>query len=215
VVDTHLRAAREPRSRFYDGAVYGRMIDPLLAGVHGFVVSHLPEGARVLDACCGTGALTVKLAQAGRDAVGIDLSPANIAYAERCGTEAALPNLRFAVRDVGRLDDYMDAAFDVATIVLALHEMPTDARAPVLRELARVAGKVVIVDYRVPMPWNFAGVRNRVIEITAGREHFGAFRDFTRRGGLGTLVGECDLEVVSERTLDKGTLDVITVTTRR
>ena len=64
----------------------------------------------------------------------------------------------------------------------------------------------MVFDFSVPMPWNLAGVRNRVIEFSSGPKHFGGFRYYNRRGGLDTIVAEAGLECVRERTLDQGTL---------
>lgn len=205
-IDERSVAARAPRSMRYDGDRYARYADPLLRGVHSNVTNHLPEGERVLDACCGTGALSRLIARSGREVLGIDLSPENIAHAERQQTGSSNP--RFELGDVSRLDKYEEQSFDVATVVMALHEMPNACRGPVLRELARVARTVMVVDFEAPMPWNVAGVRNRAIEAVAGGEHFRSFRDYLRRGGLGSLIKESGLHVVSKRTLDSGTLRV-------
>jgi 3-oxoadipate enol-lactonase len=209
VVDAKASATRTPRSKLYDGATYGRLVEPMLAGLHGFVAENLPDGQRVLDACCGTGALTRKLSASGRDVLGVDLSPRNIAYAESRPTRG---EARFAVNDVSHLDEHADEAFDVATVVLALHEMPHGCRAPVLRELARVARKVMVVDFNAPMPWNVAGVRNRAMEMAAGSEHFNAFRDYSRRGGLPSLADAAGLQIESQRLIDSGTLRVQVLT---
>jgi SAM-dependent methyltransferase len=203
-----MSSRRQPRSRFYDGSVYGRFVDPLLDGVHAFVVSHLPAGQRVLDACCGTGALSLRLARSGKEVVGVDLSPRNIEHAERQRLAATLDNVRFEIGDVAYLERWADREFDVATLVLALHEMPADCRVPVLKEVARVAGRVLVLDYAVPMPLNLAGLRNRAIELTAGREHYLAFRNFSRHGGLDALVRAAGLHVGSARPLDSGALTV-------
>ena len=210
-VDPRAASARTPRSAFYDGATYGRMVEPLLDGVHTFVTRHLPEGERVLDACCGTGALANKLAAGGRRVVGINLSPKNVEYASN--RVDGSDNPRFELGDVSRLDEHPDDSFDVATVVMALHEMPSASRVPVLRELARVARKVMVVDFEAPMPVSLAGLRNRAVEFAAGSEHFRAFRDYSRRGGAPALAGEAGLAVESERLIDGGTLRVLVLRT--
>lgn len=196
--------SRATRSTFYDGSIYGRLVEPLLSGVHGFVADNLPDGERVLDACCGTGGLAHRMADVGRDVTGVDLSPRNIEFAQ---AHESGSSVTFEVCDVSELP-YEDDAFDLATVVLALHEMPTRSRVPVLRELSRVATRVLVVDYRAPMPRNAAGLRNRAIEAVAGRGHFTAFRDYSRRGGLTPLLDRAGLQLESERTLDGGTLVV-------
>jgi pimeloyl-ACP methyl ester carboxylesterase/SAM-dependent methyltransferase len=206
-VDAQAAARRTPRSTLYDGSAYGRLVEPLLAGVHGIVAERLPDGERVLDACCGTGGLGRRLSADGRDVVGVDLSPDNIAYAK---SHSDSSRLSFEVGDVSQLA-YDDDAFDAATIVMALHEMPAGCREPVLRELGRVARKVVAVDFNAPMPRNVAGLRNRAMEMAAGGAHFRAFRDYSRRGGLPALLAGAGLRVESERLIDDGTLRVQTL----
>ncbi len=195
---------RTPRSVLYDGVLYGRVIEPLLGGVHAFVAANLPGGDRVLDACCGTGGLARRIAAAGRQVVGVDLSPRNIEFARRRDTSSSLS---FEVGDVADLD-YDDQAFDVATVVMALHEMPEACRVPVLCELGRVAKRVVVADFAVPMARNVSGLRNRAVELAAGREHLRAFRDYSERGGLSPIIEAAGLRVDSERRLDRRTLTV-------
>ncbi len=203
--------ARAPRSRFYDGRLYAWILAPLLAGLHERVAREVPDGARVLDACCGTGAVALRVAPRCDRVLGVDLSPRMIAAAERARAASGQSNAAFRVGDVARLDDQVDASFDVAVIVLALHEMPAEARAPVLRSLARVARRVLVADFAAPMPWNPAGIRNRCLEVGAGREHFAGFRDYQRRGGMTPLAAEAGLAVVKERRIDAGAMVLVTL----
>lgn len=205
-----MTSGRAPRNTHYDGRIYGVLIEPLLSGVHTFVERHLPPGERVLDAGCGTGGLARRLAAAGRHVVGVDLSPRNITYAERRARAAGFDaqRVRFELGDVARLVAPGEGPYDVATIVMALHEMPSEQRVPVLQALASVADQVLIVDFAVPMPWNGAGLRNRAMELAAGREHFAGFRDYSRRGGLFPLIAQAGLVVASHRTIDAGSLQV-------
>jgi ubiquinone/menaquinone biosynthesis C-methylase UbiE len=157
--------------------------------------------------------LARKIAATGREVVGADLSPRNIEFARRAAAESSTPSVSFETGDVAHLS-YADGWFQTAAIVLALHEMPDDYRNPVVRELARVARHVLIVDFEVPMPRNAAGIRNRAMEVAAGRGHFGAFRDYSRRGGLPRLLESADVSVDSHRLLDGGTLAVYLVSRR-
>lgn len=206
--DDQVSNERSPRSVLYDGRIYGRIVEPMLAGVHSLVVDALPPGGPVLDACCGTGGLARRIAATGPEVVGVDLSPRNIDYARRAAAESSTESsVTFEIGDVAHLP-YGDDAFETATIVMALHEMPDDCRIPVLRELTRVARQVLIVDFEAPMPRNASGVRNRAMEIAAGNSHFRAFRDYSRRGGLDRLLDEAGVTVYSQRQIDSGTLVV-------
>ncbi len=203
-----MNVQREPSSNIYDGPFYGYVMEPLLRGLHRRIAKQEPLRGRVLDAGCGTGGLALALADTCDEVVGMDLSPRHVRFAERQRRRRGASNVRFEVGDVSHLPDFGDASFDAATLVMALHEMPTAARAPVLQELARVARRVVVVDFQVPMPRNLAGWRNRAIERLAGGEHYQGFRDFTARGGLSALVEEAGLVAAYTRTMDAGTLSM-------
>lgn len=199
-------APRKPRSRYYDGAPWGWLIDPLTSGVQDFVAEKVGAGARVVDVGCGTGLLALRLAQRAAEVVGLELSPAMVAYANRRLAAAAAPNVTFVLGDAAaHLAARPDGAFDTATMAFVLHEMPAEARGRVLRESARVAGRVVCVEYMVPMPRSARGLFYRGLEMAAGPEHYRGFRDFGKRGGtpgvaasaglrcrrLGAVLGAC------------------------
>jgi ubiquinone/menaquinone biosynthesis C-methylase UbiE len=94
-----------------------------------------PPGARVLDAGCGSGVFTARLADAGADVVGVDLSEEMLAVARD-----RVPDGRFLQADVADGLDELDAdGFDV---VLCQHvlshveslETPFEAFARVLED---------------------------------------------------------------------------------
>jgi magnesium-protoporphyrin O-methyltransferase len=100
------------------------------------IASWLPEdlrGARVLDAGCGTGALSIALARRGADVLGVDVSPTLVGLAgERAPKDLAPGRATFAVGDMldpshGRFDYVvaMDSLIhyegaDIARVVSAL-----------------------------------------------------------------------------------------------
>ena len=205
---------RTPRSVRHDGRFYGRVVEPLLAGVHGFVVDKLPPGGPVLDACSGTGGLARRIAATGREVVGVDLSPRNVGYAREAAARSTTdPTVTFEIGDVAHLP-YDDDTFETATIVLALHEMPGHLRVPVVRELTRVARQVMVVDFTAPLPRNVSGIRFRTGEFAAGWDHFSAFRDYSARGGLPQLFDEAGAAAQSERQIDGGALSVVVIRRR-
>jgi SAM-dependent methyltransferase len=200
---------RAPRSRFYDGRLYARTLDPLLSRLHQYVADQVEPTGRILDVGCGTGDLVWRLAPRAREIVGIELSPAMVEYGNDRLEEKGLSNVSFVLGDATRaLGHLPDGHFDLATIVLVLHEMPTAAQPPVLSEVARVARRLLCVDFRAPMPWNLAGVRNRFFEITAGIEHYRAFREFQRGGGSPGAAERAGLPFEHVRYIDARTMEV-------
>ena len=87
-------------------------------------------GARVLDACCGTGDLALADARAGGRVTGVDFSAEMLARAER-----KAPEFDWVQADASALP-FADESFDVATVGFGIRNLE-DLEAG-LRELARV-----------------------------------------------------------------------------
>jgi SAM-dependent methyltransferase len=101
----------------------------------------VPPGSRVLDLGCGDGELLAALRPA--HGVGLDLSPAAIARAQRLHPE---PTLRFAVGDVALLEPPADGPFDFVLLVNLVGEL-TDVQGALerVRACCTPATRVVIV----------------------------------------------------------------------
>ncbi|MFI5315243.1 MAG: class I SAM-dependent methyltransferase [Myxococcota bacterium] len=111
-------------------------------------------GERVLDAACGRGATTARIAATGAQALGLDLLPENVAEAEvRFGRE---PGLRFALGDVTRLParaggvELEAGSFDAILCLEAGFHFGAKGRRAFLEESWRVlrpGGRLVLVDF--------------------------------------------------------------------
>ncbi len=164
---------------------YANLIDPLLAGARRLILDQVPEGASVLDAACGTGDLARQLARRCARVQGVELDRDMVVYASR----RAGPRERYLLADASALE-LPDDAFDLATLSMALHEMPPDRRVPVLTELLRVAPVVLVVDYAIPLPPVPTSLGVRLIERMAGVEHHAGFRSFREAGGVEPLAAQ-------------------------
>lgn len=197
------------RLRYYEGRPYVWVVEPLLRGLHALVAAQVTAGQRVVDVGCGAGGLALRLAPQARTVLGVDRSTAMIAAAERRPARRRVANLRFVAGDAATvLAAEPRDAFDVATLVLMLHELPTAERTPVLQAAAQAARRVLCVDFRVPQPRNLAGLRNRTLEVLAGPAHFQAFRDYVRRGGVPGLAAVAGLSYRHVRRVDGGSVDL-------
>ncbi len=209
VADARASSGRAPRSKSYDGALYAWLLDPINSELHGWVAHQVEPGARVLDVGCGTGALAFRLARTASEVVGVELSPAMVAYANRRVGVRGLGKVSFVLGDAATvLADRPDDSFDVATMVLVLHEMPADARARVLREAARLARRVLCIEYAVPLPRSPTGLLFRGLEMAAGSEHFRAFGDFNVRGGTDGIATAAGLSYRRLRTIARHAIEV-------
>lgn len=179
--------------------VYATFVDPLLLSTRRAVLRAVPAGARVVDVAFGTGDLARILSAKASDVHGVELSADRVRYASK----RAGPNLHFHEGDARSLP-FDDQQFDLATISMALHEMPASYRPQVLRELMRVAPEALVVDYSAPQPGNPVALGVRAIERVAGLEHFQGFQSFLEEGGIHGLAARLDLRAVLVEELVAG-----------
>jgi SAM-dependent methyltransferase len=119
------------------------------------------DGETILDAGCGTGALTSTLVERTKTAgiTGLDFSPAYIAHARQ---QIVLPRVEFMVGDICALP-FADGSFDRVLSLLVLHFVPQTEKA--VAELRRVARPGATVGATV---WDVRG------GLVAGRIFFDA-----------------------------------------
>ena len=110
-------------------------------------------GKRVVDACCGTGDLSLTFAEAGARVVGVDFTPQMLRHADR---KDAAGRVLFAEGDAMRLPLADDAA-DVASVAFGIRNVAD--RIAGLRELTRIVkpgGRVLVLEFSMP-PGRFLG----------------------------------------------------------
>ncbi len=139
------RMLREHLSQAHDSASRRtEIIDAHIAWIHGHALPGRP--GRVLDLGCGPGLYTSRLARLGHDCVGIDFSPASIAYARE---EARVDRLtcEYRLGDV-RTTDFGEAYDLVMMISGELNVFgPDDARAVLTKaRCALVDGGLLLLE---------------------------------------------------------------------
>lgn len=178
----------EGKSRFTHGALYHALYDRPLAVARKTVIDSVPAGSAILDIACGTGELCFELAERKEcHPVGIDRSPRMIAFARRRNRHA---KVRFEQGDGTDLARFQAQAFDIATILFLLHEIPRAEQVLVLNEALRVARSVIVVDSQVPLPWNLHGVALRVVEASGGPEHYRPFAAYLGGEGIRGILAD-------------------------
>jgi SAM-dependent methyltransferase len=187
--------AQKHQDSIYDGWLYHLFVDPVLGRVRRLVREQVAAGSSLIDIGCGTGELLFSLADRCSELVGVETSSRMWSYANRRAQDQSHSNLRFILGDAADLRDFPTDYFDYATACMVLHEMGVSQRLPVLREMQRLSRNLVLVDYRVPPPANFAAVICRIIERLAGHHHYRNYLSFAKDGGLSTLLETLDLAV--------------------
>ncbi|UCE97102.1 MAG: class I SAM-dependent methyltransferase [Dehalococcoidia bacterium] len=110
-------------------------------------------GEQILDVCCGTGTLTMRIAEkVGQQAgvTGIDTSQEMIRIATKKAVKKKL-SIKFELAS-GKSLPFLDNYFDRSFVSLCLHELPNDLRIKVLQEIQRVLkinGYLVVIDFNL------------------------------------------------------------------
>jgi SAM-dependent methyltransferase len=109
-----------------------------------WLASLLPRPpARILDAGCGEGALSRRLAAAGSAVTSIDADPAAVAAARAAGVPAVRADLA----------SYADEPFDAVVMLLSLHHMhPLETALDRAAALLRPGGRLILDEYA----WDWA-----------------------------------------------------------
>jgi len=155
---------------------------------------------RVLDVCTGTGEMAMSFAERCKDVTGIDISDAMLKIANKKGERKSV---RFLRMDADRLA-FPDKAFDVSSISFGLHEMPPQIREAVLREMARVTKRrVIIIDYNQPRRPVLRALYARAISIYESRY----FSEFFK-SDLEQLLARNGLQLEEVKTVMLGIMQI-------
>ena len=175
------------------GFFYNKFIDPALSSIHDAAVRLAPANSKVIDVACGTGALSLKLAENSEKVIGIDISKEMIATAKKAKQKQGFTNVEFQVLDATDLSCFKNDEFDLVTISMAIHQFHPETAKLVIHEINRVAEKILFIDYTSPLPKNLYRPFIITIERFAGKEHAANFKAFQKLGGIPTYLNEFGL----------------------
>lgn len=187
--------------------IYRLLIDPMLNSSHRSAASMVREGEKVLDVACGTGALAYLIAaQTGASVTGIDMDAEKLKTAERTMKRRGVKEFNFVRMDATDLSQFAADEFDVAVISMAIHQFTRTDGLTVLREMKRVARRIIIVDYGFPLKPGLLSWLTWAIEFIAGGDHFRNFRRYMNGGGIDPVLEEVSLTLTVRMVKGRGTL---------
>jgi SAM-dependent methyltransferase len=189
--------------------VYQLLIDPILSRLHRNILVHVNRGEKVIDIACGTGALAIEIAGKAGSVTAIDIDTEGIDAAVRTARRIGLANVSFKVLDASDLSCFADKSFDTAVTSMAIHQFDYELALKILREMKRIAGRVIIADYNYPMPQGWGRRIARGIERIAGGDHYRNFRVYMNKGGIPHFTEKAGLTVKSEAVRGSGVFVVV------
>lgn len=137
----------------------GRWSERLAAPFLGF--AGIRPGSRVLDVGCGTGTVSLALAQRGATVVGVDASDPYLDSARR---HRSHPSVTYELGDAGDLP-YSSASFDACVSALVIDVVPdVDVVATEMRRVTRPGGVVACATFDF---WGGFGVLDLVLDTGA------------------------------------------------
>lgn len=123
------------------------IIDLQVAWIHDTVLTGKPS--TILDLGCGPGLYTSRLAAQGHRCIGIDYSPASIAYAR-----AQAPDIRYELADIRRADYAQAAGTEVDLVMILFGEFNVFSQTDMgnildkVRGVLRPGGKLLLEPHR-------------------------------------------------------------------
>ena len=188
--ETYDREARDYDERRF-GCACRRMVDRLQGEI---ALGFLSGCEKIIEAGCGTGRFTLKLAQAGHEVSAFDVSGQMLSEArEKVEGGGAGDRVSFALGDIEHINA-ADNAFDGAFTNAVIRHFPDPQKS--ISELARVVrpGGIVVVDYLNRSLFNLADAARNLLGLgkPAPRPGFfknyysslGEMREHMRRAGL-------------------------------
>lgn len=185
------------------GWFYGTFIDPVLQKTRKRIALEIRQDETVIDVACGTGAQVFAYSPRASKAVGVDLSESMIEWAKNNAAKNGFSNTHFYVSNATNLKQFKENEFDVATMSLALHQFEPELHSKILQEMKRIAGKIILFDYAVPLPKNYVGYGSQFAEFFAGKEHHANFKKFYNRGGLNQILPQNKLKIEKSSLIGK------------
>lgn len=199
------------KDHWYDGWFYDRIIAPNQDTMFGEIKKLIEPDTSVVDVGCGTGRFSFSVADKVKKVVSIDLSKKNIDTANKTLSKKPNPKISFHHTNLKNLNS-QNFHFDYAVMTYVIHEVNPEERINLLIEMSRVADKIIIGDYLVPINKGFWSLLNEAVEYFAGKNHYTNFIHFKSNNGLYELIKQAQLKIINEIKNKPATSQILVVT---
>lgn len=186
------------KNHWYDGLFYDKLIAPNQDKLFEQIKNFIKPDSKIIDVGCGTGRFSFTISDKCNSVLGIDLSKRNINRADSLLLKNPRANLSFRHTSVNKLISNGKQHFDYAVFTYVIHEVNADERIPLLKEISKIASKIIIGDYLVPSENRFWNMFNEIVEFAAGREHYRNYKNFVSDGGIVGIAEMAGLKIVKE-----------------
>jgi len=125
----------------------------------------ISDNSLILDAGCGTGALSQALVNKGYQVIGIDMAHMMMRYGSKRGLDCRYGNILDGL-------DFEDKSFDLVVFAFVAHGLDRDKRSKLFQEAIRLSrGKVLFHDYS-----SERSIMTNIIEYIEGGDYFNFIR---------------------------------------
>lgn len=152
----------------------------------------IPSDSKIIDIGCGKGILLQELSSKINYGLGVDINKKKIKFANKRVKKRGLNNLEFRVMDSGKLN--LKENFDIAIAMFAIHEMDYETQIKYLKNMSKIAKKILLVDYVWPK-----SIKNKIL-IYIDEHLAGYYKKFLsyRKKGMLKLINESGLKLDKE-----------------
>ncbi len=201
------------KTSWYDGWFYANFIDPLSGKPFSRVIKKMiDQNDRIIEIGCGTGSLAMSLAPICNSITAVDISPKMIKYANKLKNKRSVKNIDFRlVRIHDDLVNLFDFSFDGAIAKMVLHETSQNIRDQIMVNIKEISNYAILTDWVHPQPKGIHGYITRIIEYTAGKEHYTNFLHWCSIGGIDGFIKMHQLKIVREKPFKDNTGKIVKV----
>ncbi len=189
---------KDNKDHWYDGWFYDKLIAPNQDRLFAQIINLIEQDSKILDVGCGTGRFSFSVCNKSKLVRGIDLSERNIDRANMKLSKNPNNTISFQHKNIKDIICDNDEHFDYAVITYVIHEVNLEEREELLKDIAKVANKIIVGDYLFPRPGGFWSILNEIVEFAAGTEHYRNFKSYLAGGGIVGIAEKSNLKVVKE-----------------